>query len=138
MGGDAAAVGYFTNGTNSTAHHGADHGAPLPILFVFFSLLIGMLCQRVVSRLPIPYTALLLIMGLAIGMLTRLAQVLLDAAMMFTCVLVASASRGNERGVCACGGGALSSGGAAPTSGGGRGSAQRCERAAPTEQRGPL
>jgi hypothetical protein len=62
---------------NLTDEHGGSETTlglgeePLPLLFIFFVLLIGAICKQSFARFPLPYTCVLLLFGALVGIVVR-------------------------------------------------------------------
>jgi hypothetical protein len=65
-----AAAGNAT-GHAADAQHGSHIHSYMVLLFLFFALLLGLFSRHLLSGLPIPYTGLLLLWGLAFGYLDK-------------------------------------------------------------------
>ena len=69
----------LTNATQNVSEHGVEHMVEhkehihsyMVLLFLFFALLLGLGSRHLLSNLPIPYTGLLLLWGLAFGYIDK-------------------------------------------------------------------
>ncbi|CAI8008727.1 Sodium/hydrogen exchanger 7, partial [Geodia barretti] len=63
------------NCSSNATHHGGAHSAhtsPGTVLFLFAAFAVGALVRHVLKRTPIPYTVLLMVVGLIIGALSEI------------------------------------------------------------------
>uniref|UniRef100_A0A7S3GFN4 Cyclic nucleotide-binding domain-containing protein n=1 Tax=Palpitomonas bilix TaxID=652834 RepID=A0A7S3GFN4_9EUKA len=66
----ASTTGEATNGSCLAHAETAEHSAERPLLFLFFSLILGVVTRFFFQKTKLPYTVILLIAGILLGILT--------------------------------------------------------------------
>jgi sodium/hydrogen exchanger 10/11 len=75
---------YLNNASNTTPHsggHGDDHSEshePKTLLFLFFAFAVGALVRHLFKKSPIPYTVILICIGLVVGAVSNVSSVIHD------------------------------------------------------------
>ena len=69
---ELAEEGHNEHAVHESEHEGGHHTNTAPLLFIILALLIGVATRHFVKKSPFPFTVLLLIIGLILGVLNRL------------------------------------------------------------------